>query len=1301
MKIVYRSDMPDTLPTTLFIKQLYKKLVFLFCTAIRAIIVSSVWLILLPYLTVWTWRFYLWSGENLAYRLSRLQNINITTTITASSSLLASSASSSSIVSSIATTTPSPIASSSFSSSLDDSSQNSYNIHFITSVFPHSIHIEKMLKSFNTKAFFADCFEGQIITCIVVIAFVAAFLLREWIIQNIPAELEDEDDEERVVVIEDEDENEIMDETTHLVDETDQQTHLEDDVITHYGNNGGLDRRREAIYELHQHNEYNPTDSQQPQPHHDQEQQPQEQQQPSMTNVNVSYPKPSSSVASTSTVSSGTQSMGDDEDDHDYSPSSEDDEEDDEEEEEGDDTSDTEDMIPMAARGEPPNAPIMRHVDHHFDLRGQRRAILFEEQANDHEMMLPPAAPLHEQNPVHHHHHQPQLQLQQPINELNNPLVLDNEENDMEDENFGEDIDGILEAIGMRGNYWMLAQNSALMSLLISICLGVAVWMPYVTGIMFIMESPFQAVGTLLWIVRKITDPLLDTLFLICTVYIWPLVPRIITPSIHGVQGLYRSLIPMETIHWIKDTTIEWTTDLYNYIDQQIYPVSSMPTSFFSSPPPPPSPSPSPNAYSTVINNWFSKTSSSSSSTSMTTTTMSFTDWNDTQITLSNLMEQIKPALRYRLERYHSIAIGQTALDRFICITIGYAVIIAVSYWYLARTHAAYATFGRSARQVIRQQGIILKVAMFIAIELLLFPFVCGILLDMSSLSLFKDGTIDSRISYLYSHPLASVFLHWFLGTAFMFFFAILVAVGREIVRPGVLWFIRDPNDPQFHPIKEIVERPVLTQLQKIGASGITYACVIVAGVGGVVWCLSVAGNNILPLRWNMLQPLSTLPIDFLIVHIAIPAMVKYFEPKRVLKNLAIQWMRFLCRKLRLTSFMFGERHAAEEGVWHYFSWFSWFYPSHHRLNPLMGEYPGIATFVYDGQVVLAPKHDAVPFDPTRRMLVPVHPETLQILDENERRLGHPAAPRPPGGTSDDVLTANTCVVYIPPRFKQRMILFLLALWSSSSVFVCTMTILPIALGRTVYQQWLDTPGEVHDLYAYFVGSTLMLFGIVLLYKSVDAVMDISHQASMSAFIRRAYFYVSDALYLLGKATYLIVTLGVILPLMIGLMVELYVIMPLQDYGLKPPTIEILSMWTRGIACMSTFHGIIHLGPENPIRGHVNLIFQHTLRTIHLREITYKIILPAIGSTLIMTVFPFLMALANIKLFDEKDLARQIRLIQVMYPAALVGVGVYYLCRIGAKFGQNWVQTVREDNYLVGRVLHNFDNHHHPRQHNN
>lgn len=58
-----------------------------------------------------------------------------------------------------------------------------------------------------------------------------------------------------------------------------------------------------------------------------------------------------------------------------------------------------------------------------------------------------------------------------------------------EDEPFdvGDDINGVLEAIGMRGNPWMLVQNSVLMSLMISLCLGIAVWVPYVIGRLVIL----------------------------------------------------------------------------------------------------------------------------------------------------------------------------------------------------------------------------------------------------------------------------------------------------------------------------------------------------------------------------------------------------------------------------------------------------------------------------------------------------------------------------------------------------------------------------------------------------------------------------------------------------------------------------------------------------------------------------------------------------------------------------------------------------------------------------------------------
>ena len=84
-----------------------------------------------------------------------------------------------------------------------------------------------------------------------------------------------------------------------------------------------------------------------------------------------------------------------------------------------------------------------------------------------------------------------------------------------------------------------------------------------------------------------------------------------------------------------------------------------------------------------------------------------------------------------------------------------------------------------------------------------------------------------------------------------MYYFAVFVTLCRDTVRRGVLWFIRDPNDPQFHPIKEILERPVLTQLRKICASGVMYSAMIVFGIGSIIYFLRYCIRGILPLHWS------------------------------------------------------------------------------------------------------------------------------------------------------------------------------------------------------------------------------------------------------------------------------------------------------------------------------------------------------------------------------------------------------------------------------------------------------------------
>lgn len=254
-------------------------------------------------------------------------------------------------------------------------------------------------------------------------------------------------------------------------------------------------------------------------------------------------------------------------------------------------------------------------------------------------------------------------------------------------------------------------------------------------------------------------------------------------------------------------------------------------------------------------------------------------------------------------------------------------------------------------------------------------------------------------------------------------------------------------------------------------------------------------------------------------MHIAVPAMIRYLQPKTTIKRLAMQWMKLLCRYLRLSSYMLGERHLDEEGVYrHPANNQPWrrllFWNRQHSSSATATNYDYIddtTSFMRDGQFVLAPKLDNIPYVPGRRMLVPVDPESLQILDPVEREYGHPAA----SGT-DDILT-NTTIVYLPPLFKQRVSLFLFIMWTTSIAAACAATALPIILGRWVYHTALGASVEVHDMYAYFTGGFLLVVLSLVIVQVAKTIVGMYRSTSLSiAFgylkqrLAMAFFLVSD-----------------------------------------------------------------------------------------------------------------------------------------------------------------------------------------------
>jgi E3 ubiquitin-protein ligase MARCH6 len=76
-----------------------------------------------------------------------------------------------------------------------------------------------------------------------------------------------------------------------------------------------------------------------------------------------------------------------------------------------------------------------------------------------------------------------------------------------------------------------------------------------------------------------------------------------------------------------------------------------------------------------------------------------------------------------------------------------------------------------------------------------------------------------NRLKTFHSYPVSSTVLHWLAGMLYVFYSASIILALRNLLRPGVLWFIRNLNDPEFSPINEMLTHPIQKHFRRLVAS--------------------------------------------------------------------------------------------------------------------------------------------------------------------------------------------------------------------------------------------------------------------------------------------------------------------------------------------------------------------------------------------------------------------------------------------------------------------------------------------------
>lgn len=850
--------------------------------------------------------------------------------------------------------------------------------------------------------------------------------------------------------------------------------------------------------------------------------------------------------------------------------------------------------------------------------------------------------------------------------------------NDQEAIEDAEDLEGILELIGMQGPIIGLFQNVLFSAVLISATLACAVWLPYLWGkvVILFMGSPVALLVKLpLQLIATVTDLIVDlALVVMAGVTYWG--SQLVSTVVHlctkgnfpqSVDGRLASM--SATMRILAEGAMDRIAKVFVQS-----PLTPRPDYFRLSVNSHMALRALQNSTSAALNetsafaNTFLEQASSDSPFKFLWRTISGLPhflqigviWLYTH--LSSLVSFIWTSKSYKItldvDLGHNVAADYTAVerwtasDRMIAIFAGYAFFAVAGAVYLKRG-SSFSTSQQGQRieriisDVLQQAGGVLKVILIISIEMLAFPLYCGLLLDLAMLPLFKNATLYTRWQFACSSPWTSGFVHWFIGTCYMFHFALFVSMCRKIMRKGVLYFIRDPDDPTFHPVRDVLERSVTTQLRKIAFSALVYGALVIVCLGGVVWTLSRATSGVLPIHWTTEAPSLEFPLDLLFYNFLTPVIIKAYKPSDSIHAI-YKWCFMKCaRILRLNSFLFGGTMAFGA--------------------PKTGRY------------VRAPASD-------QARIPKGQPVFVDVDHNNVRRDGVTV-----GGVHNSDLVA---MVYIPNWFRVRIFAFVITIWILMGLSGVGVTILPMLLGRYLFSLVLPDTVEMNDIHAFSLGVYTLGSIAYSGYHAYNFISSLNQPVpSPLATLQTIATTTSRIGLRVLRFTYVWFGLVFAIPLAFAILIELYFLMPLHAYlgpG-EPHVVHIIQDWSLGFLYSRVAAQMIFANRQSRPARAFNAVIADGYLYPNARIATRCFLLPIAALWLIAIAVPSSLAYTTqYTMYAGASEQTRNMVWRFSFPAVGLSIVAMWASKEAVRMLTRWRLVVRDEVYLIGERLHNF-----------
>ncbi|GFO07122.1 E3 ubiquitin-protein ligase march6 [Plakobranchus ocellatus] len=547
----------------------------------------------------------------------------------------------------------------------------------------------------------------------------------------------------------------------------------------------------------------------------------------------------------------------------------------------------------------------------------------------------------------------------------------------------------------------------------------------------------------------------------------------------------------------------------------------------------------------------------------------------------------------------------------------------------------------RKGQRIFGLCYVVVKVKLLVVMEIGAFPLICGWWLDICSLSMFDASLSDRQASFL-SSPGTSMFIHWLVGMVYVFYFASFILLTREVLRPGVLWFLRNLNDPEFNPIQEMIHLCVFRHFRRFIASVVIFGSAVLLMLWLPIKIIRMVFPGFLPYRVVVSSeaPVSELSLELLLLQVVLPSLLEAGHTRAMLKKLVEGWSKAVAWLLDLRSYLIGDVSLDGEDA---------------------------------SNIVDNPEPDH-PADPRDNQAGQQLPPAQQDLNEG---LGAAHQAMLQGGGPTGFQPYKRPSFFIA-RISALIILMCITFFLASTISL----VLPVFIGRQLMWLWVgDT--KIHELYT--AGCGLYICWLCLRVSTVVAGWYLQGWAIIKARLQLWSMLVVKSLVMAG-------VLLVMIPLLLGLLFDVIIVAPMRVPLDQSPIFFPWQDWALGVLHMKILTAVIMMGPQWWLKRAIERVYNDGMRNLNMKFIMTQICLPVSTCLGLALAVPYVIAYSIVPALGV-NFETQTFVVRRIYPFVLTMIMCCGMLVFQVRQFRRLYNHIKDDKYLVGQRLVNYIHH--------